>query len=355
MTDVLSSKSRTPLVLPDEESILLPDGRLLSFTQCGDMTSSNVIIFFHGVFGVGVAENSNFYQKLGYRSICPSLPGWGTSSPWPRSLPLSAFASDISFLLNFVMGDVPLKTLVIGGGSYGTVWAYSVAANKPPDLMKKIEPRNCIKGLLILGGFSPFREHKGCTEQMTWLNWLTVSRPATYFPLRYLHPFAGLLISSKIKGNIDGSLVLLRQILTGPKAMTSEEKNDVEAWAQQNGSSFADWEYKMARNMSLSLLHTLEGYDFVPTLINADWGFKLEDIKIGMPSPTQLAPIHDVPAVLPSVVVVGAQRDHLSPLPLQRYVAEHIPGAQLIELPGNHISVVTNVTNLIAAVIAGIT
>lgn len=347
----LMSESASSSMVPAEESVLLSDGRTLSYSQCGDFTSSKVIIFFHGVFGIGVAENAELYQRLGYRSICPTLPGWGTSSPWPKALPLSAFAADIAVLLRHAMGDVPLHTLVVGGGSYGTVWAYSVAANKPPEGFPRL-PEGVVKGLLILGGFSPFREHVGYTEQMTWLNWLTVSRPSLYFPLRLLHPFAGRLIASKVKGNIEGSLQMLRQIITGPKAMTAQERKEVEDWAKSNGSDFEQWEWKMARNMSLSLLHTMEGYYLVPHLLNADWGFKLGDIRIG--DPAEHPTIQNVPDKLPPVVIVGAQRDHLAPLPLQRYVARNIPGAQLLELPGNHISVITAVANLITALVTNI-
>jgi len=356
----MDSKAEAPLIseakfsqsLPGEESVLLPDGRTLSYSQSGDLTSSRIILFLHGVFGVGVADHSAFYQKLGYRCLCPTLPGWGTSSPWPRSLPLSAYASDISFLLKHVMAETPLRDLVLGGGSYGTIWAYAAAANKPPAHLAKIEPEGIIKGLLILGGFSPFKEHKGYTEQMTWMNWFTVSRPSLWWPLRLIHPLVGRVIASKVKGNIDGSLTVLRQIITGPKAMKPEERNAVETWARGNGSSFEEWEWKMARNMSLSLLHYMDGYSLVPTMLNADWGFKLHEIQIGRPNAAQLLPtLHTVPLILPPVVVVGAQRDHLCPLPLQRYVAAQIPGAQLIELPGNHISVVTALSDLVTALL----
>jgi pimeloyl-ACP methyl ester carboxylesterase len=349
------------LSIEGEELITLRDGRTLAFVRGGNPVSKKVLIFLHGVFGVG--ENnphmSKFYASLNVRSLTPTLPGWGRSSPFPAAAPLSAYAEDIRQLLDFALGGDKATHIIIIGGSYGSVWAYACAANNPPDQGMKIEPKEAICSLVTLGSLTPHRENPTYTENMTWMNWFTVSRPATYWPLSLIHSSMGKLIRSKVAGNLDGARGILRQILTGPKAMLPEERDKISEWTAQFGSTFEQWEDNMARNMSLSVLHTMDGWNRVPETLNSDWGFHLADIKVPLKAdsdPAQLLSptLTDIPAKLPPVVIVGCVRDHLSPITNQRFVASKIAGAQLIELPGNHISAVVSLRPLIAAVVAGI-
>eukprot|EP01122_Echinamoeba_exundans_P013591 TRINITY_DN5960_c0_g1_i1.p1 TRINITY_DN5960_c0_g1~~TRINITY_DN5960_c0_g1_i1.p1 ORF type:complete len:354 (-),score=45.95 TRINITY_DN5960_c0_g1_i1:808-1869(-) len=348
------------LSIRDEELLTLRDGRTMAFVRGGNPNSKKVLIFLHGVFGVG--ENnphmSEFYSSLKVRSLTPTLPGWGRSSPFPPAAPLSAYAEDIRQLLDFVLPGQTATHIIIMGGSYGSVWAYACAANNPPDHTMRIEPADAICSLVTLGSLTPHRENPNYTENMSWMNWFSVSRPATWWPLSLIHPSVGKLIRSKVAGNLDGARAMLRQILTGPKAMLPEERQQITVWSAGFGSSFEQWEDNMARNMALSVLHTMDGYNRVPETLNADWGFKLSDIKIPKTAEgtgeLPRATLTEIPSKLPAVVIVGCVRDHLSPITNQRYIASQIPGAQLIELQGNHISAVVSLRPLIAAVVAGI-
>lgn len=347
------------LVLPNEHLLTLKDGRTLAWTQCGAdaKISRRVLVFLHGVFGVGdsTPQSGTFCKARGFVGLAPTLPGWGRSSPFPAGAPLSAYAADIQELIHHVLGGEAPTHVVAFGGSYGSIWAYSVAANSPPQIATRIEPASAVCGLIAMGAFSPFREHKEHTVDMSWMNWFSVSAASRSWFLRWIHPLFGKVISSKIAGNLQGSLDVLRSILTGPKAMTAEEKQTVTAWAEGFGLTFEDWERNMARNMSLSTLHTVEGFKGVPDMLNSDWGFQLAHIDVGQSKDgAELPAIHKVPAVLPRVVVVGAKNDHLSPLVLQRYVAAHIPGAQLIELEGNHISAIVSLWDIIGGVVSGL-
>jgi hypothetical protein len=243
--------------------------------------------------------------------------------------------------------------LVFFGGSYGSVWAFACAANAPPDAATRIEPASCIRGLLVMGSFSPFAEHAGHTEGMSWVNWLTVSWPGLWPPLSWIHPTVGRLIRWKVAGNVDASIGMLRKILTGPGAMTPQERAAMEQWCVANGTTFAAWERNMAKGMALSVLHTLDGYNSVPAILNSDWGFRLSDIHILQTVPA-VPVLHAVPAALPAVVVAGALRDHLAPLAMGRWVATQIPGAQMLELEGNHISAITELNSIIAAMLNGL-
>ncbi|KAH3743640.1 Alpha/Beta hydrolase protein [Pelomyxa schiedti] len=341
-------------------TLYLSDGRRVDYATGGDPSSTRVVFSIHGVFGVGrVAPHvSSFFSSLGWRVVAPTLPGWGASSPWPRGLALAHYALDMQQILSDALGGGrdPARVVVFGG-SWGSVWALACAACAPPGY---------VSGLYVLGGFSPFREHYDYTEGMTWLNWLSVGRPSRWWPLSWLQPAVGWLLQKKIAGNVPGSLELLRSILTGPSAMTTEERTILSDWALSKGTTFDDWELGMARDMAHSVEHTLDGYLDVPDLLNGDWGFSLSQIQIAAdsgdgtgaetsttahPTVLRIAGPGEIPPKLPRVVIAGAVRDHLAPIAMQRYLAENIPGAQFIELQGNHISGITTMDRIFMAII----
>lgn len=167
-----------------------------------------------------------------------------------------------------------------------------------------------------------------------------------------MYQLAGRYIRSSVAGNVEKSLEMLRRILTGPSAMSAKEREQVEEWAKRIGSSFDEWELSMASNMSRSVLYTLDGYNNVPKMLNSDWGFRLEDIAIAPQKKTQV--LFSIPTTLPPVVIVGAIEDTLAPVGMQRFVADAIPGAQLIELHGNHISVITSLQDIFSAMFLGL-
>ena len=343
-----SSSSSSSDACVTEEQIILDDGRVLEFVCGGDRNSSKIMIAIHGVFGVGALEQhiSKFWYDLGWKCLCPTLPGWGKSSNFPKGKSVAEYSRDVQQLITKTALTPPTCVLVFGG-SYGSIWAMACAANAP----------SYIKGLFILGGFSPFKEHYNYTEGMTWANWLTVGKPGQWWPLSLLHPMVGRLISWKAAGNVDGSLALLRSMLTGPGAMTEEEHQQIANWAITRGTSFAEWELGMARNMAASIQYSLDGYYDTPRIINSDWGFKLEDIHLAAPGKVDAMCVSaekDIPHILAPVVIAGAVRDHLAPISMQRYVASRIPGAQMVELQGNHISGITLILPIFTAMVAGL-
>lgn len=407
------------LSVAGEHLLTLSDGRTLAYASGGEMSSRKVFLGLHGVFGVGAVDawTSRAFADLGWRCISPTLPGWGRSSPWPAGRPVAAFTADVQELLSHAIpGGSPTHILVFGG-SYGSVWAYAVAANSPPAGVRAIHPASAIRGLAILGGFSPYADEGGyaaALDGMTTLNWLTVGRPGQSMWLSWIHGLFGRAIRSQVvSGGLEGGRTLIRRILTGPGAMTAEERAAMEAWAATNGTTLEAWETSMARDVVLSVRDTLAGYAATPAMINSHWGFDLADIRIPgsagavtvaaaaagvgaaaagaeaaaassastsaaggagsatssaapapapasaaggsrAPLPLSLSGPADVPSVLPPVVIGGGLRDHLAPIAMQRWVAGRIPGAQLVELQGNHISGITCLLPVLRAMVRGI-
>ena len=351
------------LAVPNERTMTLPDGRTLAYACAGDQQSLKVVVLLHGVFGVGNIEEASGRQMaaLGWRQLAPTLPGWGRSSPWPAGAPLADFAGDVQALLHHVLDGAAPTHLVFFGGSYGSLYAYACAANRGA---RRIEPAGAVRGLLVLGGFSPYADDDGyaaALQGMTTLNWLTVGRPSQRAITNWIHPLVGRMLRNKlVSGGLNAGLDTIRMILTGPRAMKPEERAVVTEWAEAMGTTFDAWEASMARNAVLSVRDTLEGYCVVPQIINSAWGFAVGDIAVpnaGADTPRPPLAITsrlDVPAVLPPFVVGGALRDHLAPIAMQRWVAAHIPGALMVEFQGNHIAGITSLFPLLAGIIRGI-
>ncbi len=64
---------------PTNEHLLsLPNGGTLAYAQAGNPASSDVVIFFHGVFGVGsIKRIPPVLKEKDILLLHPTLPGWG--------------------------------------------------------------------------------------------------------------------------------------------------------------------------------------------------------------------------------------------------------------------------------------
>src|SRR3990167_5174892 len=99
-------------------------------------------------------------------SFCPTLPGWGQSSPFSHhTLSLAWYACDMAQLL------ATLGASLRHGWKLWLHLGSSMCCQRSPR-REKTQAR--IAGLVILGGFSPFAEDLEHDQHMTWMNWLTV-------------------------------------------------------------------------------------------------------------------------------------------------------------------------------------
>lgn len=303
------------LQVSNEKYISLSDDRLLAYTEQGDTNSDKILIFFHGVFGIGTAsDDKKIYKEMGYHSIAPTLPGWGNSSPWPENQPISNYPKDIHQLLSSLKkSDNKRLRITVAGGSYGSVFA-QICFGTSVDIMPEII---YVESLIVLSGFSPFKYHKTYTTGMSWLNYFTVGMPAIYFPS--ITKLMGSYIQRKIH-NIEEAKGFMRTNLFDK--MDDEEKAKLRKWEEER-SKPSGWIIEMmSKNMCLSVSQTIAGFNTVAHVLHSDWGF---DPKQLSSSPKR------------KVLIVATKGDTMVHMEMSTYLVESYPNAEIQILDGGHL------------------
>lgn len=138
-----------------EQSIRLPDGRVLSYAECGDVDGEPVLVF-HGVPGSRriVHYISQMLPHTSYRFIAPDRPGYG-GSDFQEGRTLLDWADDVDHLLKTLQLSRVSLMGISGGGPYALACAY------------KIPER--IQSVAIVSGLGPL-EDKAALAHMNRLN-----------------------------------------------------------------------------------------------------------------------------------------------------------------------------------------
>jgi pimeloyl-ACP methyl ester carboxylesterase len=112
--------------LGQHKQINIPDGRLLAFTQYGDLEGQPIFIF-HGWPGArlqgALAENSA--TRLGIRIISPDRPGFGLSGFQPNRQILD-WPSDVLFIAEHLQLDKFGVIGLSGGAPYALACAFKI-------------------------------------------------------------------------------------------------------------------------------------------------------------------------------------------------------------------------------------
>ncbi|KAL1740135.1 Alpha/Beta hydrolase protein [Schizophyllum fasciatum] len=302
----------------DERTLDVGGGRVLAYSHNGDPGSSTVLIFFHGMFGVGDAESVPcVVRERGIHYVLPTLPGMGSSSPVPSSAHYAnTLAHDISALLNHLHPSSPNLRLYIAGGSFGCVPAQMLYGAPYAAFPQGRQ----IAGSLLISGLSPFRHHREHTKGMTLLNYIAVGPPSILLPFRLVPRLSSLFVQRKLRTQASAE-ALMRQLLFDK--MDADEKQMLHAYAAANGETEADIQARMAANARRSVARTWAGYLEISDVLHGDWGF----------DPRALDAEH---AGKPMYVVASAQ-DDLGP-EMARWMVENYQGAKFRELPGGHLA-----------------
>ncbi|KAJ7286316.1 Alpha/Beta hydrolase protein [Mycena rebaudengoi] len=252
-----------------EKFLTLPDGRILAYEDSGEPTSSLIVIFFHGAFGVGYAPAvlpPALMQKRAHY-IAPTLAGWGASSPRPSTMSYAAaLASDTTALINHLHPDTSNLRIYIGGGSYGTAPA-QMLYGAPFDVFPL--GRNVV-GCVICAPFSPFKWHKEYTKAMTWENYMSVGPPARAMPFQLLQRVAASAIAIKFS-SVDKAEKFIRGYLFD--GAPPEERAAYAKWRESCGEAEGVVERQMAEDVVKSISKTFAGFIEVADVLASDWGF----------------------------------------------------------------------------------
>ena len=256
-----------PLV---DQLLPLPDNRTLAYTTSGDAASTTVVIFFHGVFGVGRTSSKSQAKVLeakGVHCVSPTLPGWGLSSPRPKGAPYAAaLAGDIGALLDHLYPSKPALRIYVGGGSYGTAPAQMLYG-----LSSTIFPyAPYVAGCLLVAPLSPFKYHQGYAKTLSLHNYISVGPPTQWLPLNLIPRVFTVALAGKVKTE-ESAERFIRQLLFD--RMEEKEKAAFAAWRTVYDKEEGELERDFARNMVASVAQTWEGFLEVSDVLHEDWGF----------------------------------------------------------------------------------
>ena len=251
----------------NEHLLSLPNGGTLAYAQEGDPTSSEVVIFFHGVFGVGsINRISAVHKERGSLILNPTLPGWGESSPVPSDIPYHTYLYQaITHLITTVHPDTSQLKLYLCGGSFGTVIA-QILYGAPYD---EFPLGRHIVGLLLLAPFSPPHAHKEFSQCLTLPNYLMIGSPARYMPFNCIARLGKLGLQSKVDTRPHAEAFIKEFAFT---KMSPGEREAYDRWMAANGIKEGDEIKELADGPYRSVRHTWEGFMGVPQVFQSGWG-----------------------------------------------------------------------------------
>ncbi|KAJ7681750.1 Alpha/Beta hydrolase protein [Mycena rosella] len=303
-----------------EKYLTLADGRTLAYDDTGDASSSFLVLYFHGVFGIGSAPKvlSPVLVENNAHYITPTLAGWGYSSPRPTSKSYAAvLASDMTELINYLHPNAPDLRIYIAGGSFGTVPA-QMLYGAPFDVFPL---GRRIAGCLIGSPFSPFKWDAGYTKSMTWANYLSVGPPARVFPFQLMQRLAVLALSIKFN-TVDKAEAFLRDFLFDN--VPPEEREAAERWRVAQGLEEGEFQRRMATNLVKSISKSWAGFTEVAEVLHADWGF----------CPRLLDDAHTVGR---PIMITPSTLDELGP-DMAVWLEKNYRNSILRWIPGKHLS-----------------
>jgi pimeloyl-ACP methyl ester carboxylesterase len=299
-----------------EEHILpLDHGRQLAYTVNGPTQARTVVLFFHGLFGVGNAKHvPQPCRDIGARWIAVTLPGMGHSSTRPAGEAYHvSLARDMTALLAHLYPWGDFDKLYVSGGSYGTVQAqmiYGASYEHFPAGRK-------IAGCMILAGLSPFRHHRTYAKSLNWQNWVSVGPPSR-LPFRLFQRLVSVVIASKMK-TLEGAKQFLHHTIFSH--MDEDEKVIFAKWLEKEGGTEDGFVEDMATG-AIRACDNWDGFMEVSDVLHSDWGF----------APAQLDEQHAKP-----MMVVESEKDHLGSSTCG-WIAENYKAARLKKIPGGHLS-----------------
>jgi len=313
--------------IAEEKYLDLPGGRRLAYAENGNPSSSTLVIFFHGAFGVGTADTLQKYlREKDVHFVAPTLAGWGKSSPRSKNIPFHVgLASDTSALIDHLHPQKEGLKIYIAGGSFGTVPAqmlYGASFDVFPS------GRNVV-GCMVLAPFSPFKLHKDYSKSMTISNYIGVGPPSRYIPFKLLQRLGSVVFHRKIKTPTKAE-GFVRQTLFDK--MGEEEKAEFAKWREQTGKAEGQVEREFGQNMMRSVQESWVGFMEMADAIHGDWGF----------APNALDEEHNARPIL----LVTSEGDTMAPDAMAKWLSENYKNAHYRSVHGGHLAAMFHMNEL---------
>ncbi|KAJ3929103.1 MAG: Alpha/Beta hydrolase protein [Lentinula lateritia] len=250
-----------------DKRLLLPDGRTLAYADNGNTSSLNVVLYLHGPFSVGDASRLPLILQIHkVHLVCPSLPGWGMSSPVSKSTQYaSSIVSDMSFLLNHLHPERYNLKLHICAHSFGCV-AAQILYGAP---YISFPYGRCIAALILLDPLSPPRCHHDYWKFLSWQSYFLAGPPSRLFPFSFLTVVAKYAIGNRLQSSATAESFVRRTLITHAR---EGETEDIVNWKEDNGISDGDYERAVIRNAVYSVASTWQGFLELPQIYHSGWG-----------------------------------------------------------------------------------
>ncbi|KIK96952.1 hypothetical protein PAXRUDRAFT_825439 [Paxillus rubicundulus Ve08.2h10] len=304
----------------EEQYLPMPRGRTLAYSAAGTPTSTTVALYLHGAFTVGNASKPPkpmVDEDKPIHYICPTLPGWGkTSPPLPDTEYVDCVTGDMTALLEHLYpNNADEIKLYVAGASFGSLPAqmlYGAPYAKFPFGRR-------IAGLLLVVPTASYRHFTDYYKTLDWFSYLFAGPIVKYDYFQIVPKIMALLIGAQF-ANADRAEAALKRSLFA--TMDDDEREVYRKWREDNRVSEREALRELAELAVRSVQTSWEGIRMLPRIGHADWGFH----------PDTLDEEHNRPPVL----VVSARQDRMAPEVHQRYLVDHYKNARMKYIDGGH-------------------
>ncbi|KIJ70215.1 hypothetical protein HYDPIDRAFT_78461 [Hydnomerulius pinastri MD-312] len=312
-----------------EKKLSLAGGRTLAYATAGNPSSTTVFLYLHGAFTIGeTSRPSPVITSKNIHQICPTLPGWGNTSPPPPSTSyVDCLTSDMTALLDHLYpengNDIKLY---VAGGSFGTVPAQMLYGAP----YEKFSYGRRIQGVLLMGSIAPFRYCTDYAKHMDWSNYILLAPITQWLPFKRF--FVNLVKLGMVKkvSTVENAEKFLRGLLFDK--MDEAEKEEYAKWRAKRGIAEGETERRMAINVARSVATSWEGFKLTGFILHSDWGFR----------PDALDEEHSRPLVM----LATSPDDRQAPEAWTRYLANVYKNTKVTTVHGGHLAVMYHVDQL---------
>ncbi|KAJ8515991.1 hypothetical protein ONZ45_g6673 [Pleurotus djamor] len=258
-----------------EELLTLSDGRTLAYTHTGNPSSHLILLFFHGMFGIGSVGKhtlSGSLREYDVHYIAPTLPGWGNSSSVPHGVTYQTYISKSTGELLKHLGvdenDESVEVYV-SGGSFGTVPAQMLFGASEEVFVY----RKRVKGCLLAAPLTPFKYHRDYSKKMPWSSYIMLGL-APYFPYDMMGRLMKTAMARQMR-TYEGAQGMIGAIFD---RMSDTEKTRLVEWEKKTGREEGSFRKEMTENAMKSVSVTWDGFVGVARVLHSDWGFKPSEV-----------------------------------------------------------------------------